>query len=93
MNKAELINAIAESANISKTSAAQALDGTLEAIKTALSKGDQVALIGFGTFSVKERAERNGRNPKTGDPIKIAATKVPNFRAGKMLKDAVKYIK
>lgn len=93
MNKADLVSAIAESANISKASAAQALDGMIEAVTNSLQKGEPVALIGFGTFSVKSRAERNGRNPKTGDPIKIAAAKVPNFKPGKMLKDAVKYLK
>jgi len=93
MNKSDLVSAIAESANLSKVAAAQALDGMLEAVVNALKEGEQVALIGFGTFSVKDRAERNGRNPKTGDPIKIAAAKVPNFKPGKMLKDAVKYSK
>lgn len=93
MNKADLVSAIAESANISKASAAQALDGMIEAVTNSLQKGEPVALIGFGTFSVKSRAERNGRNPKTGDPIKIAAAKVPNFKPGKMLKDAVKFLK
>lgn len=93
MNKADLVSAIAESANISKVSAAQALDGIIEAVTNSLQKGEPVALIGFGTFSVKSRAERNGRNPKTGDPIKIPAAKVPNFKPGKMLKDAVKSLK
>lgn len=90
MNKAGLVSAIAESANISKVVAGQALDGIIDAITSSLQKGEPVSLIGFGTFAVKKRAERAGRNPKTGEPIKIAAAKIPNFRAGKMLKDAVK---
>ena len=89
MNKTELITAVAESADISKADAGRALDATIEAITGALKNGDQVALVGFGTFQVKERAERTGRNPQTGQPIKIAAAKVPGFKAGKGLKDAV----
>ena len=89
MNKTELIEAVAESAGISKADAGRALDATINAISGALKKGDQVALVGFGTFQVKERAERTGRNPQTGQPIKIAAAKVPGFKAGKGLKDAV----
>ena len=89
MNKSELVAAIAESAGISKTVAGNALDGTIEAIRTALKENDTVALIGFGTFSVRERAARTGRNPKTGDPINIKASKVPAFKPGKALKDAV----
>ncbi|KOR30546.1 transcriptional regulator HU subunit alpha [Achromatium sp. WMS2] len=89
MNKAELINAVAETANISKATASQALDGMTKAITKALQDGDSVSLIGFGTFLVKERAARTGRNPKTGKPLEIAASRVPSFRAGKTLKDAV----
>lgn len=89
MNKTELIDAIAESADISKASAGKALDSMLENITEALKAGDSVTLIGFGTFSVRERAERTGRNPKTGDSITIAAAKIPSFKAGKALKDAV----
>lgn len=90
MNKSELIDAIAASADIPKTVAGRALDAMMESITNALKEGDQVALIGFGTFQVKDRAARDGRNPKTGEAIKIAAAKVPSFKAGKALKDAVK---
>ncbi|AEF55122.1 MULTISPECIES: HU family DNA-binding protein [Marinomonas] len=89
MNKSELIDAIAASADLSKASASNALDATLKAIETALAKGDQVTLVGFGTFAVKERAARTGRNPQTGAEIQIKAAKVPGFKAGKGLKDAV----
>jgi DNA-binding protein HU-beta len=89
VNKSELIEAIAESADIPKAAAGRALDAMVDSITDALKKGDQVALVGFGTFAVKERAARTGRNPRTGDPIEIAAAKIPNFKAGKALKDAV----
>lgn len=89
MNKSELIDAIADSADISKAAAGRAVDAVVEAITEALKSGDQVTLIGFGTFSVKERAERTGRNPQTGAELKIAAAKIPSFKAGKALKDAV----
>ena len=89
MNKSELIDAIAASADLSKASASNALDATLKAIEAALAKGDQVTLVGFGTFAVKERAARTGRNPQTGAEIQIKAAKVPGFKAGKGLKDAV----
>ncbi|HQV42390.1 MAG: HU family DNA-binding protein [Moraxellaceae bacterium] len=89
MNKSELIDAIAASADITKADAGRALDATVEAITNALKSGDQVTLVGFGTFQVKDRAARTGRNPRTGDEIKIAASKVPGFKAGKGLKDAV----
>ena len=89
MNKSELIDAIAASADISKASAGRALDAMVESIAGALAKGDQVSLVGFGTFAVKERAARTGRNPQTGAEIKIAAAKVPGFKPGKALKDAV----
>jgi len=89
VNKSELIDAIAASADISKAAAGRALDSMVEAITDALKKGDQVKLIGFGTFAVKERAARTGRNPQTGETIKIEAAKVPGFKAGKALKDAV----
>ncbi len=89
MNKSELIDAVAAAADISKAKAAQAVDGVTSAVTTALSKGDQVTLVGFGTFSVRERAARTGRNPRTGEEIKIAAAKIPAFKAGKALKDAV----
>ncbi|MCW8128268.1 HU family DNA-binding protein [Microbulbifer halophilus] len=89
MNKSELIEAIAASADIPKAAAGRALDAMVDNITGTLKKGDQVALVGFGTFSVKERAARTGRNPRTGDPIEIAAAKIPSFKAGKALKDAV----
>lgn len=89
MNKSELIDAIAESADISKAAAGRAVDAVVESVTGALKKGDQVTLIGFGTFSVKERAARTGRNPQTGAEIQIAAAKIPSFKAGKALKDAV----
>lgn len=89
MNKAELIDAIATQGGLSKAQAGQALDATIGAISNALKSGETVTLVGFGTFSVKERAARSGRNPKTGETIKIEATKVPGFKAGKGLKDAV----
>lgn len=89
MNKSELIDAIAESADISKAAAGRAVDAVVESVTDALKKGDQVTLIGFGTFSVKERAARTGRNPQTGAEIQIAAAKIPSFKAGKALKDAV----
>ncbi len=89
MNKSELIDQIAKSAEISKAAAGRALDATVDAVKTALKNGGMVTLVGFGTFYVGDRAARNGRNPRTGTTIKIKAAKVPKFRAGKSLKDAV----
>ncbi|MGD8568995.1 MAG: HU family DNA-binding protein [Gammaproteobacteria bacterium] len=89
MNKQELVEAVAESADISKAAAGRAVDGMINAISEALGKGDQVSLVGFGTFLVRDRAARTGRNPKTGEPINIAAAKNPAFKAGKALKDAV----
>jgi DNA-binding protein HU-beta len=89
MNKSELIDAIADSANLSKADAGRALDGLVSAVTKALKKGDTVSLVGFGTFSVRKRAARTGRNPRTGETIKIKASKNPAFKAGKALKDAV----
>lgn len=89
MNKSELIEAIAESADISKAAAGRAIDAVVDSVTNALKSGDQVTLIGFGTFSVKDRAARTGRNPQTGAEIQIAAAKIPSFKAGKGLKDAV----
>jgi len=89
VNKSDLIDAIAKSAEISKAAAGRALDSTIDTIKKALKKGDTVSLVGFGTFKVGKRAARNGRNPRTGATIKIKAAKVPKFSAGKGLKDAV----
>ena len=90
MNKAELIDTVAAKADLSKAAAGRALDAALEAITKALKKKDTVTLVGFGTFSVRKRSARIGRNPKTGEEIKIRASKVPGFKAGKTLKDAIK---
>jgi len=89
MNKMELIDAIAKSADITKSDAGKALNGMVEAISAALSSGDSITLIGFGTFSVTERSARTGRNPSTGKEIKIAAKKVAKFKPGKALSEAV----
>ena len=89
MNKTELIDAVAEGADISKAAATRAVDTVLDSISKSLANGDPVTLVGFGTFSVKDRAARTGRNPRTGEPIDIPAAKVPGFKAGKALKDAV----
>jgi len=89
MNKTELVDAMAEAADISKAAAGRALDGMIEAITNALKEGDQVSVIGFGSFTVRERAARTGRNPQTGATIEIKASKTPAFKAGKALKDAV----
>jgi len=89
VNKAELIEAIATGADISKASAARALDSAIAAVKHGLKKGRMVTLVGFGTFYVGKRAARTGRNPRTGDAIKIKSAKVPKFRPGKALRDAL----
>jgi DNA-binding protein HU-beta len=89
VNKSELIDQIAKQADISKAAATRALDAAIGAVKTSLKKGGMVTLVGFGTFYVGKRAARGGRNPRTGAAIKIKAAKVPKFRAGKALKDAV----
>ncbi len=89
MNKTELIEAIAASADLPKAVAGRALDAMVEAVIGALKKDEQVVLVGFGTFAVKDRAARTGRNPQTGATIEIAAAKIPGFKAGKALKDAV----
>ncbi|BAU57220.1 HU family DNA-binding protein [Halorhodospira halochloris] len=89
MNKSELIEAVADSADLSKAAASRAVDAMVESITDALKEGDQVTLVGFGTFSVRERAARTGRNPQTGETIEIPASKVPGFKPGKALKDAV----
>ena len=88
MNKAELVNAVASAADLSKADAGRAVDAVVGSVTSALQRGEQVSIIGFGTFSVKERAARTGRNPQTGAPIEIAAAKIPSFKAGKALKDA-----
>ncbi|EDL62828.1 MULTISPECIES: HU family DNA-binding protein [Bacillaceae] len=90
MNKTELINAVAEAAELSKKDATKAVDAVFESIQDALANGDKVQLIGFGNFEVRERAARKGRNPQTGEEIEISASKVPAFKPGKALKDAVK---
>ena len=90
MNKSELIEAIAKSADLSKASATRALKGMISAITTSLKKKQSVSLVGFGTFKVSHRAARTGRNPQTGKAIKIKAAKIPKFKPGKALKDSVK---
>jgi len=89
MNKSELIEAIAAASDLPKAAAGRALDAMTDTITKALTEEDQVVLVGFGTFSVKDRAARTGRNPQTGEPIEIAAAKIPSFKPGKALKDAV----
>jgi DNA-binding protein HU-beta len=89
MNKAEFTSAVADDAEMSKADAGRAVDAMIEVVKKALKKGDTITLVGFGTFSVRKRAARQGRNPQTGDTIKIKASKNPAFKAGKALKDAV----
>lgn len=89
MNRSELTDAIADEADISKASAGRALDAALNAIQGSLQNGEPVALVGFGTFSVRERGARTGRNPRTGEEIEIAAAKLPAFKPGKALKDAL----
>ena len=89
MTKADLINAMAEKAGLSKTDAEGALKAFTSAVTDALKAGEKVAMVGFGTFSVADRAARTGQNPQTGEKIQIAAAKVPKFKAGKALKDAV----
>ncbi|MDY0331049.1 MAG: HU family DNA-binding protein [Thiomonas sp.] len=90
MNKAELIEHIANNADLNKAQAGRALDALVDAVRRTLKKGDSVSLIGFGTFAVTKRAARTGRNPRTGAAIKIKAAKIPKFRPGKGLKDAIK---
>jgi DNA-binding protein HU-beta len=89
VNKSELIDAITQDADMSKASAGRALDAVINAVTSALKNGESVSLVGFGTFSVKAREARIGRNPQTGETIQIAAAKIPGFKAGKALKDSV----
>jgi DNA-binding protein HU-beta len=89
MNKAELIQAVADATDLNKAEAGRAVDAVIDAITGALQQEDTVSLVGFGTFAVKSRAERQGRNPQTGDTITIQAAKIPSFKPGKALKDAV----
>lgn len=89
MNKSELVEAVATSADITKSSAGKAVDAVFDSIQSALSRGDSVSLIGFGTFSVSNRAARSGRNPRTGETIQIAASRAAKFKAGKGLKESL----
>ena len=89
MNKVDLVSAVAKQAELSKKDAGLAVEAVFDAISEAVEKGDKVQLIGFGTFDVSERAAREGRNPRTGETMKIAASKAPRFKAGKALKDRV----
>ncbi len=89
MNKSDLINAIAAQANLSKADAGRALDAFTKTIETTLKAGDSITLVGFGTFAVKDRPERTGRNPQTGREITIPAAKIPSFKAGKGLRESV----
>jgi DNA-binding protein HU-beta len=89
VNKSQLIDKIAAGADISKAAAGRSLDAFIEAVTEALKEGDSVALVGFGTFAVRDRAARAGRNPQTGKPIQIPAGKIPSFKPGKALKDSV----
>lgn len=89
MNKSELVDHVASAANLSKTAAQSAVEAVFKAITEAMGSGDSVSVVGFGTFSVGDRQARTGRNPKTGENIEIAACRVPKFKAGKSLKDAV----
>lgn len=91
MNKSDLVDAVANDSDMSKASAARAVDSVLANVGDALGNGDSVSLVGFGTFSVRHRAAREGRNPQTGASMHIAASKVPGFKAGKGLKDKVKH--
>ncbi|MCC6829342.1 MAG: HU family DNA-binding protein [Novosphingobium sp.] len=89
MNKNDLIGAVAEASGLTRTQASQAVEGVFDAITGSLKKGDEVRLVGFGTFSVAKRKASTGRNPRTGEPMKIKASTQPKFKAGKVLKDAV----
>jgi DNA-binding protein HU-beta len=89
LNKQELVASVAEKSDLTKKDAEKAINAVIESIKTALNQGDKVSLVGFGTFEVRTRAARSGRNPQTGDTIKIPAGKVPAFRPGKELKESV----
>ncbi len=90
MTKTEMIDAVANSASLTKDEAGRAVNAVLDTITSTLKSGDQVTIVGFGSFSVKERAARQGRNPQTGETIQIKASKLPAFKAGKALKDAIK---
>src|SRR5690625_1995232 len=90
MNKTDLVNAVAEKTELSKKDAAKAVDAVFETVMDSLSEGEKVQIIGFGNFEVRERKARKGRNPQTGEEIQIPASKVPAFKAGKALRDAVR---
>jgi len=89
MNKAEFVDAVATNGDLSKTEAAAAVDAVLDSVTAALKQGEQITLVGFGTFLVRKREARTGRNPRTGEPLQIAASNIPSFKAGKALKDSV----
>ena len=89
MNKSDLVDAIAEKTGLTKVDSGKAVDAFVQSVTEGLAKGESLSLVGFGSFSVKQRAARVGRNPKTGEPVNIAAANVPGFKAGKGLKDAV----
>lgn len=89
MNKGEFVDAVAAKGDMSKSEAAVAVDAVLDSVTDAMQNGDQITLVGFGTFLVRKREARTGRNPRTGEPLEIAASNVPSFKAGKALKDAV----
>lgn len=89
MNKSEFVNAIADAAGFTNADAAKAVDAMIDVVTGSLKKGDQISLVGFGSFMVKKRDARTGRNPRTGEAIEIAASNIPSFKAGKALKDAV----
>lgn len=89
MNKSDFVAAVADAAEVTKTDAERAIDAVIKVVKNALKAGDTVSLVGFGTFTVRTRAARTGRNPRTGDEINIKASNVPAFKAGKALKDAI----
>jgi DNA-binding protein HU-beta len=89
MNKAEFVGEVADAAGLTKVDAAKAIEAVIGVIEKALKKGDNISIVGFGTFTVRKRAARSGRNPRTGATIKIKASKVPAFKAGKALKDAI----
>ncbi|TAM11399.1 MAG: HU family DNA-binding protein [Nevskiaceae bacterium] len=90
MNKSELISAVADASDASKADVTRVVDGLIQVVSKALKKNDKVSIVGFGTFEARKRAARLGRNPKTGAPLKIAASKTPTFKAGKTFKDAIK---
>lgn len=90
MNKSELISAVADASDVSKADVGRVVDSFIQVVSKTLKKNDKVAIVGFGTFEARKRAARQGRNPKTGAPLKIAASKTPTFKAGKTFKDAIK---